>query len=1004
MSVRRPAFLVLAVLFAAGGGIATQGADAPSTPLGQNLAGEACRIAGAPSISRAADIVCGSDAISGGTLRLSALAAPLPQDSAGRLATMTHYALALRSGDSGQMACDGGQWLGMPGSTALIMCTLSSNGWPNAVVVSAQDNVLYEADGLPAMFPVLAAAIGSASGHPVSADAIDAGTGILQAKVPHDVLHASSSDVANYKDFVEIGRLDGGSDDYAGAENAYRHALDIETRLFGADSAPVGETLAELALQVSNQGRFDEAAALFARATPILTSSSNPSAPARLASYLALDAANRRHFEDALKYARQATAAWRAEIDAATAADSSPDAAPVSRGELAHSLRIEAEMALRLADLASARAAAEESLWIVTAEPGLPLWWRPDTLALIGEINEREGRVVPAEHNFEDARDLDKKLFGDAAPTAAAELRLGAFYSGQQLYGPSLDAYREAFAILAKDPIARSHVVADQIVPFLGAAVAQTGASASLDADMFRASQLVNGGTADQTIARMAVRQAASNPKLAALVRQAQDAQRARDTIRIELAAESAKADDERDAGRVNKLTADLKVASARADALSANLAQAFPDYAKLADPGPAELAVVQAQLGAGEAFVSFVIGIKGSYGLLVTPHALKVRRLDIDSDALAQDVSDLRGAFVPVLGRLPAFSVKSSFALYQKLLGPFEADLAGIDHLTVAPSGDLENLPFSLLVTARPDSGYTDAAWLVRRMAVSQVPSARSLVALRMAEQTGSRAPDPFLGLGAPLFVGGGHASGSTLANLAGACLDGGPVAAATLRQLPPLPETAGEVNAVAHSLGAGEGSVLLGGNATEAGLRAHTLSNYAVLYFATHGLLPGELHCQSEPALALSPPAGGAASTNTDGLLTASEIAALKLNADLVVLSACNTASGGGGKFGGGALEGLADAFFDAGARAVLASHWQVPSAATVTLMTGLFRRMGADRTRGLAQALRESQLALIARPETAHPFNWAAFTLIGDGGALPRAAGEAAQSLKLKGTGKS
>jgi len=445
-------------------------------------------------------------------------------------------------------------------------------------------------------------------------------------------------------------------------------------------------------------------------------------------------------------------------------------------------------------------------------------------------------------------------------------------------------------------------------------------------------------------------------------------------------------------------------LASSRADTLSANVAQAFPGYAKLADPGPAELAAVQAQLGPGEAFVSFVIGIKGSYGLLVTPHALKVRRLDIASDALAQDVADLRGAFVPVLGRLPAFSLKSSFALYQKLLGPFEADLAGVEHLTVAPSGDLENLPFSLLVTAPSGASYTDAAWLVRRMAISQVPSARSLVALRMAEQTGSRAPDPFLGLGAPLFIGGGHTSGSTLASLAGACLDGGPVAAGTLRVLPPLPETAGEVDAVAHSLGAGANSVLLGGSATEAGLRARTLSNYAVLYFATHGLLPGELHCQSEPALALSPPPSGAASTQTDGLLTASEIASLKLNADLVVLSACNTASGGGGKFGGGALEGLADAFFDAGARAVLASHWQVPSAATVTLMTGLFQRMGADRTRGLAQALRQSQLALIAKPATAHPFNWAAFTLIGDGGAPSRTANEAVQPVKTKGTGKS
>ncbi len=114
----------------------------------------------------------------------------------------------------------------------------------------------------------------------------------------------------------------------------------------------------------------------------------------------------------------------------------------------------------------------------------------------------------------------------------------------------------------------------------------------------------------------------------------------------------------------------------------------------------------------------------------------------------------------------------------------------------------------------------------------------------------------------------------------------------------------------------------------------------------------------------------------------LNRGEIAGLKLNADLVVLSACNTAAAGGTRFGGGALEGLSEAFFNAGARAVLASHWEVPSASTKKLMTGVFERVGRDRQRGLAEALRQSQLALISQPGTAHPFHWAAFTVIGDG----------------------
>jgi CHAT domain-containing protein len=132
----------------------------------------------------------------------------------------------------------------------------------------------------------------------------------------------------------------------------------------------------------------------------------------------------------------------------------------------------------------------------------------------------------------------------------------------------------------------------------------------------------------------------------------------------------------------------------------------------------------------------------------------------------------------------------------------------------------------------------------------------------------------------------------------------------------------------------------------------------------------------------LVLSPPAIPATSRATDGVLDASEVAELRLNADLVVLSACNTATAAG-QFGGESLSGLAGAFFHAGARSVLASNWEVPSAQTVQLMTGMFERLGPNLNGGIAEALRQSQLALIAKPDTAHPFFWAAFTVIGDGG---------------------
>ncbi len=984
--------------------MAAQAPQPQGLQLPQNLAGEACRGNGAPSPTRPLDIVCGTSTAAAGRLQITTLGANLPADAAARRAAILARARAIVGGlsVSEQMSCDGGQFLADAGGSdsMLFICTMQANSWPRIVIVSGRDRAIYQAEGQPSLLPVLQAAIATASARQVVQAETDAGQRLLEARLPPTVLRSGNADLANYTQFIELARLYSGANNFAGAETAYRSALDIETRLFGPDSIPVGLALAELALQVSNQGRFNEAAGLFQRATPIIEASPSANARARLNSYLALDAANQRDFVKALTFARQASAARRSEVEAANGTGTGIGALTgqptASSGELAHSLRIEAEMALRLDDVAAAQAAAEEALWIISLEPGLPLWWRADILSLMGQVNERRGRVSAAERNFVDAVALDQKLFGDTAPTALIELRTARFYAGQQLYTPALTHFRAALAILAKDPVARAEIVPDQIVPFITAASAAPGDAqqrATLDVEIFRASQLVNSDVADQTIARASLRLAAGTPMLADLIRQAQDASRARDNARVDLAAEFAKPDNERSAQREAQLADNVRLASARADQLLASVQQTFPDYARLANPGPAELADVRAQLRPGEAFLSFVIGVRGGYGLLVTARGLTVKQLDVTTERLAADIADLRRAFVPQLGGLPAFSLPIANQLYNQLLGPFAAELMGVDHLILTPGPDLENLPFSLLVTAPPQegAGYGNAAWLIRRMALSNVPSPRAFLSLRLAQRNRVAAPMPFLGLGDPLFTGA--AAGQALNTLAQGCREAGPMPPELLRALPPLHDTADEVNAVARVLGGGAGTVLLGANATETSLRGRPLDQYGVLYFATHALLPGELHCQAEPGLVLSPPAAAAMSTDADGLLDASEVSALKLNADLVVLSACNTAAGGGGRFGGGALEGLADAFFNAGARAVLASHWEVPSVATTQLMTGVFQRYAQDRLRGVAEALRQSQLALIGSPTTAHPFNWAAFTLIGDSAPEGQAAGRQA-----------
>jgi len=212
-----------------------------------------------------------------------------------------------------------------------------------------------------------------------------------------------------------------------------------------------------------------------------------------------------------------------------------------------------------------------------------------------------------------------------------------------------------------------------------------------------------------------------------------------------------------------------------------------------------------------------------------------------------------------------------------------------------------------------------------------------------------------------------------------------GGLADPASLREAQPLPETAFELCAVARDLHADPDEIYLGARATEREVKALSksgqLAQYRIMHFATHGALSGQVSGNSEPGLLLTPP--DTPSEEDDGYLTASEIAGLKLDADWVILSACNR---GGPRIGRGSLIGPRPRFFYAQARALLVSHWEVVSDATVKLITGAMRRLAADKTMGRAEAMRQSMLALIDKgePREAHPAFWAPFVVVGEGGA--------------------
>jgi CHAT domain-containing protein len=364
--------------------------------------------------------------------------------------------------------------------------------------------------------------------------------------------------------------------------------------------------------------------------------------------------------------------------------------------------------------------------------------------------------------------------------------------------------------------------------------------------------------------------------------------------------------------------------------------------------------------------------------------------KVDLAEDQLIDIVSSLRNN-IDLSGAkntadIPKFDLDLAHELYITLLGPVKEMLNGVKHLIVVPSGPMESFTFNLLVTepsvvkGSDFSRYQSAAWLPKLFSITRLPSVSSLRALREFT-TKTKASGSFKGFGDPVLNGQpGKVRGLTMVDI----YKGAEASTDKLRNLPELPETSDELRLIAKYLNASEDDLYLRERASETELKSADLSNSRVLAFATHGLVAGEWSSLAEPALVLTPPTIG--SDLDDGLLKASEVAQLNLNADMVLLSACNTASGETLRAEG--LSGLARAFIYAGARSLLVSHWSVDSGAATKLTTGLFEALEANPEIGRAEALQYSMMSLVSddeNPHYSHPAFWAPFSLIGEGAAL-------------------
>jgi CHAT domain-containing protein len=557
---------------------------------------------------------------------------------------------------------------------------------------------------------------------------------------------------------------------------------------------------------------------------------------------------------------------------------------------------------------------------------------------------------------------------------------------------------------------------------------------AQLTREIFEPAQWAVGTEAAQSLAKMAARGAGVDPELATLVRKREDLipeLQKRDALRN---AALAQAPDQRNLKAEAENLDRLSAIEARIKEISETLAVKFPDYAALASPQPLSVEEVQSLLGPNEAVVLFMdtlfIDIFGpkqgpaeTFIWVVTKTDIRWVRSDLDILGLGEAVGALRCGLDAAMrtnnarcaeraaqssGEQPlSFDLARAHALYKAIFGKV-GDLIKGKHLLIVPSSALTLLPFQVLVTEPPaNDDYRSAAWLIRDHAITVLPAVSSLKALRRVARP-SAASKPMIGFGNPLLDGpdNSYRPNARLAREKQSCprtawqrvaplfglrdgvapieTRGGLANVSQIRQQVPLHETRDELCAVARDIGADVGEMRLGARATEREVKAMSesgeLAKYRVVHFATHGAMAGELDKSSESGLILTPP--DAASEEDDGYLSASEIAALKLDADWVILSACNTAAGNAADTE--ALSGLARAFIYAQARALLVSHWAVDSDATVKLITSAMGEIGRNRSVGRAEALRRSMLAMIDKgdPHEAHPSYWAPFIVVGEG----------------------
>ena len=873
-------------------------------------------------------------------------------------------------------------------------CRHRRDGWPTLVLVSAASNVLRVAEGPASAYPVLRQLQGL--GPAATSDTLQAEQ--VRSLWSSPIGIGSAADKEKIAGYLRNARTSAGQSDFAAAERGFRRALELQVRLYGEDDMATNDVLLDLAISVSNQGRHDEAEALIRRAAPIVEKSPRPADRARMTGYQAYLAANKGSYDAALLLARGATAQWR-DLVAQTASGRaqsgslSPGMSTGAEAELAMALNLEAAMLLRTGDITGAYASGAEAMLIIKRVDGEPSWWEGDLLVTLGNVSSAQGRLSAAEAYLKKAIELRKRAFGEGVATLQARVALGRAYQAEHMRVSAIIAFREAIAVaktLRKDS---NPLRAEDIIPFAEAVVEEAeryqdpSAKIGLFTEVFDAFQMVSSPVFDRAMALTSARLSAQTPELADLLQRLEGSIQKEGEVRLQLASEQALSAQERSAEAEEQYSAEIAAQGEIITALRKTLADQYPTFSGLTDAKTPTADALRSRLGPDEGMLVYLVGQSQSFVQLVTRKKVVIAPVPTSGPALGDVVTRLRRGLEVEGSSVNDFDLEASHNLYRDLFAGLKDELSELKRLVIVPSGPLANLPFGLLVTKPPVPGqYASAHWLTNDFDISYSPTISSFVDLRSTRLVG-RQSRKLLALGDPVLAPPRRAAAqqAAFAGINGQCQTGDIIPPELLRSLSSLPDTAREIASVSMALGGSKDDILLGKQATEAALRARNLSDYRIIYFATHGLLPGEIRCQAQPGVVLTPPDEPAKSHSFDGLFDASEIASLSITADLVVLSACNTAASGKAN-GGQSLSGLAASFFRAGARSLVVSHWQVPSAATSALMSAMFNTLSNTPNMAVDAALRAAQQRLSKEPGFAHPFFWAAFVVMGDGATKP------------------